>query len=273
MSIFRIHIWFWCCSGGLASQKKRIFARKDHMFNIYTRKKLLFHNYLIRFACIIILLIAYSDICMNIRQKLCIFTISWKHDNMKRWPWSSVFMWFRYELNIFALLRYLYKFWQMLIVSYRADSMFAPSQWETGLLCNDVSHWLDASLKSALFLDCKGKSSYSIVIFEFHSLINLRTVTSRHWQMYVALVFVKGALSRDGHMSRTVPNHTKYDIEHFKVYCDLLFSFTFRNWWMDLGHTERPFIKRQEFLTLFCGIIIFLHKIANFVWLFFDISL
>ena len=32
----------------------------------------------------------------------------------------------------------------------RADSRFAPSQWETTLLCNDVSHWLGASLKSAL---------------------------------------------------------------------------------------------------------------------------
>ena len=31
----------------------------------------------------------------------------------------------------------------------RADSKFAPRQWETALLCNDVSHWLGASLKSA----------------------------------------------------------------------------------------------------------------------------
>ena len=30
-----------------------------------------------------------------------------------------------------------------------ADSRFAPSQWETALLCNDVSHWLGASLESA----------------------------------------------------------------------------------------------------------------------------
>ena len=28
----------------------------------------------------------------------------------------------------------------------RADSRFAPSQWETVLLCNDVSHWLGTSL-------------------------------------------------------------------------------------------------------------------------------
>ena len=32
-----------------------------------------------------------------------------------------------------------------------ADSRFAPSQWETTLLCNDVSYWLCASLESALF--------------------------------------------------------------------------------------------------------------------------
>ena len=36
------------------------------------------------------------------------------------------------------------------INSCRADSRFAPSQWETALLCNDVSHWLGASLESAL---------------------------------------------------------------------------------------------------------------------------
>ena len=33
---------------------------------------------------------------------------------------------------------------------YRADSRCVPSQWEMALLCNDVSHWLGASLESAL---------------------------------------------------------------------------------------------------------------------------
>ena len=33
---------------------------------------------------------------------------------------------------------------------YRAASRFAPSQWETALLCDDASHWLGASLESAL---------------------------------------------------------------------------------------------------------------------------
>ena len=32
----------------------------------------------------------------------------------------------------------------------RADSRFAPIQWEAVILCNDVSHWLGASLESAL---------------------------------------------------------------------------------------------------------------------------
>ena len=34
----------------------------------------------------------------------------------------------------------------------RTDTRFAPSQWETTLLCNDVSHWLGASLTSALYI-------------------------------------------------------------------------------------------------------------------------
>ena len=37
----------------------------------------------------------------------------------------------------------------------RADSRFVSSQWETALLCNDVSHWLDASLESAQCGICK----------------------------------------------------------------------------------------------------------------------
>ena len=39
-----------------------------------------------------------------------------------------------------------------IVVVCRADSRSVPSQWETALLCNDVSHWLDASLESALWL-------------------------------------------------------------------------------------------------------------------------
>ena len=31
----------------------------------------------------------------------------------------------------------------------RADSRLAANQWETALLCNNVSHWLGTSLESA----------------------------------------------------------------------------------------------------------------------------
>ena len=37
-------------------------------------------------------------------------------------------------------------------LSGRADSRFVPSQWETSLQSNVVSHWLGAHLKSALFM-------------------------------------------------------------------------------------------------------------------------
>ena len=39
-------------------------------------------------------------------------------------------------------------------LKYRADPRFAASQWETTLLCNDVSHWLGTSLESALNCIC-----------------------------------------------------------------------------------------------------------------------
>ena len=41
-------------------------------------------------------------------------------------------------------------FLSLQLISIRADSRFAPSQRETMLLCNGVSHWLGANLKSAL---------------------------------------------------------------------------------------------------------------------------
>ena len=37
-----------------------------------------------------------------------------------------------------------------LAISYRAHSRLAPSQWETSLQSNAVSHWLGANLESAL---------------------------------------------------------------------------------------------------------------------------
>ena len=45
----------------------------------------------------------------------------------------------------------------------RADSRFAPSQWETSLLCNAVSHWLGANLESALCCTWKQLGTHATV--------------------------------------------------------------------------------------------------------------
>ena len=41
-----------------------------------------------------------------------------------------------------------------MIPQNRADSRFVPSQWETPLQSNAVSHWLGANLESALTVCC-----------------------------------------------------------------------------------------------------------------------
>ena len=59
--------------------------------------------------------------------------------------------------------------------SLRVDSRFAPSQWETALLCNDVSHWLGASLESALVLKSLNSTpSIKRTLFQHarHALLN-----------------------------------------------------------------------------------------------------
>ena len=48
----------------------------------------------------------------------------------------------------------------------RADSRFVPSQWETALLCNDVYHWLGASIESALNTGSAfGRLPYGVFIY------------------------------------------------------------------------------------------------------------
>ena len=47
-----------------------------------------------------------------------------------------------------------------------ADSKFKPSQWETALHCNDVSHWLGASLESALLPEVHDQNWLNIAEFQ-----------------------------------------------------------------------------------------------------------
>ena len=63
----------------------------------------------------------------------------------------------RFYRNPWYLSWWLYhKYW----TSSRADSdsRFAPSQWETTLLSNDVTHWLGANLEPALRLHARRDS-------------------------------------------------------------------------------------------------------------------
>ena len=70
----------------------------------------------------------------------------------------------------------------------RADSRFTPSQWEITLLCNDLSHWLGASLESTLYSLFACHGSITSQIWRFPNpewlAVHLRqtALTSRLWQ-------------------------------------------------------------------------------------------
>ena len=49
---------------------------------------------------------------------------------------------------VITVLDFLFNVLRVCDCEIRADSRFVPSQWETALLCNDVSHWLGTSLES-----------------------------------------------------------------------------------------------------------------------------
>ena len=71
---------------------------------------------------------------------------------------SEFIIWSMFHLYHFMPLLYVASGYILLISYYiyiyaRADSRFAPSQWETALLCNDVSHWLGVGLESAMYAE------------------------------------------------------------------------------------------------------------------------
>ena len=68
------------------------------------------------------------------------------------------------------------------MIWYRADSRFEPSQWETSLQSNAISHWLAANLESALwyciqYKSDKGRIQYGAVITQS---IFLQNIHERH---------------------------------------------------------------------------------------------
>ena len=71
-------------------------------------------------------------------------------------------------------------------IKYRGDSRFATSQWEMALLCNDVFHWLGASLESAL---------------EYHWVLKQVQISEKHHifriQMYCVIWCINKWISID----------------------------------------------------------------------------
>ena len=85
--------------------------------------------------------------CGLVQYRRCLTSI-WIPIIKMRWSWDLlVFM-----MGIPILLWWhLYITLSPICIYYRADSRFVLSQWETALLRNDISHWLGASLQSALY--------------------------------------------------------------------------------------------------------------------------
>ena len=52
----------------------------------------------------------------------------------------------------------------------KADSMFVSSQWEMALLYNGISHWLGASLESAL----NTTSKHAVCLKSIHATVSCK---------------------------------------------------------------------------------------------------
>ena len=80
-------------------------------------------------------------------------------------------------------------------ISIRADSRLVPSQWETLLQCNALTHWLGANLQSALYIPkldlydfyflcvfCQHNlSKYVIETYLGENYDNVNVIAQSHW--------------------------------------------------------------------------------------------
>ena len=97
-----------------------------------------------------------------------------------RSPWWNFLYW---QDDVFMLKLVQKDIW------FRGDSRFALSQWETVLLCNDVSHWLGASLESALWLVSLCWENFSLV-----KLVNL--ITLGHQYQHFSDGFIVSSMAK-----------------------------------------------------------------------------
>ena len=84
---------------------------------------------------------------------------------------------------------------------FRADSRFAPNQWETLLQSNTVSHWLGATLESALQLTQ-----------DFHTSMTKTSFAT--WCLVVTLLFCHG-------LENMCVSHLIYETKALRIWLDL----------------------------------------------------
>ena len=87
----------------------------------------------------------YSIQRVRTLQTKCHFLRKFRHGLHRKLPFSSKWPHFHF-IEYAPYLQWCYT----CIGELKADSRFAPSQWETSLQSNGVSHWLGANLESAL---------------------------------------------------------------------------------------------------------------------------
>ena len=87
------------------------------------------------------------------------------------YPWS-------FHLFILLLGTSLDLYWLVFTIYVQSWFQFSPSQWETALLCNEVSHWLGTSLESALYVWSDHTSDISGFIWK---------VPKHQWVVYFIL--------------------------------------------------------------------------------------
>ena len=73
---------------------------------------------------------------------------------------------------------------------FRVDSRFAPSQWETSLRSNAVSHWLGANLESGLYMMWSAQPIIASFVVLFHLISPCKYTGSFFTCLCTALYFL-----------------------------------------------------------------------------------
>ena len=139
-----------------------------------------------------------------------------------------------------------------------AEFRFAPSQWESALLCNGVSHWLDASLESPLLrkwpVICWVPISTKIQIFSLKIHFKMSSAKCRPFSS--SLNALKGILPPTRENSNETRNWNKY-VTYFSLWISVDRRLLHQSWERhsdfglcdyDMGHVTGyiEYVRRME---------------------------